>query len=98
MRMSEKCRNKNNSDNPLTCRRIDGGKNQGSFFVDARLFKISRGAEKLNSEQIKSETFPLFFVLENNFYSGIPSPVAMRQQQQKPQQNLQLCLTFFTEE
>ena len=29
MRMSEKCRNNNNSDNPLTSRRIDGGKNQG---------------------------------------------------------------------
>ena len=27
MRMSEKCRNNNNSDNPLTVRRTDGGKN-----------------------------------------------------------------------
>ena len=27
MRMSEKCRNNNNSDNPLTSRRTDGGKN-----------------------------------------------------------------------
>ena len=27
MRMSEKCGNNNNFDNPLTSRRIDGGKN-----------------------------------------------------------------------
>ena len=35
MRMSEECRNKhnnNNSDNPLTSRRIDGGKNRIDVF------------------------------------------------------------------
>ena len=35
MRMSEKCRNNNynnNSDNTLTSRRTDGGKNGDSFF------------------------------------------------------------------
>ena len=29
MRMSEKCCNNNNSDNPLTSRHTDGGKNYG---------------------------------------------------------------------
>ena len=32
MRMSEKCRNtNNNSDNPLTSRRTDGGKKESTF-------------------------------------------------------------------
>ena len=36
MRISEKCRNYNNSDNSLTSRRADGGKNYviKLFFVD----------------------------------------------------------------
>ena len=44
MRMSEKCRNNNNSGNPLTSRRIDGGKTKDEsnvYFtsIAGRMFK-----------------------------------------------------------
>ena len=46
MRMSEKCRNNNNFDNPLTFRRTDGGKN--------RLLKIPMDLPNLKREKKKS--------------------------------------------
>ena len=36
MRMSEKCRDNNNSDNPLTSRRTDGGKNVHLGFLKSQ--------------------------------------------------------------
>ena len=43
MRMTEKCRN-NNSDNPLTSRRTDGGKNPTrlSRYIDCRSLPLER--------------------------------------------------------
>ena len=45
MRMSEKCRNNNNSNNPLTSRRTDGGNNLG---VDRIVKGIKQYLKKQN--------------------------------------------------
>ena len=48
MRMSEKCRNNkynNNSDNPLTSRRTNGGKKEGWSIILHKVYNFCRIAE-----------------------------------------------------
>ena len=63
MRMSEKCRNKNNnSDNPLTSRRTDGGKNIPFLSGFDGLSKRSGTLIMLNPAKRKLANFIRFFL------------------------------------
>ena len=48
MRMSEKCRNSNNSDDPLTSRRTEGGKKKNRTGLDWKVEKRSGGGYRAN--------------------------------------------------
>ena len=54
MLMSEKCRNNNNSDNPLTSRRTDGGKNgRQRMFLDILSTRAKHKLMRKFSKNIK---------------------------------------------
>ena len=59
MRMSEKCRNNNNSDNPLTSRRPNGGKNYAAFLYvpHPMVFRFSTATAPQ-----RTRFFPSFFL------------------------------------